>query len=45
MIEERVKPAKISVREIGPIVTAHAGIGLVGVYFKHKKPYEEYEKV
>ncbi|MEE1012846.1 MAG: DegV family protein [Clostridia bacterium] len=43
MLETRVNPAKITVLEIGPIITSHAGLGLVGVYFKHKQPYESYE--
>lgn len=43
LVEERVHPAKITVGKIGPIITTHAGTGLVGIYFKHKKPYEEYE--
>lgn len=43
MIKERIKPKKITYAKIGPVITAHAGTGLVGVYFKHKKPYYEYE--
>ena len=43
MIENRVHPASISVGKIGPIITSHAGLGVVGLFFKHKKPYEEYE--
>ncbi len=37
MARERVKPAKIVVREIGPVITSHAGTGLVGVYFNAQK--------
>ena len=44
LIRERVKPKKITYYKIGPVITAHAGMGLVGIYFKHKKPYTEYEK-
>lgn len=44
MLEEKVHPKKISVYEIGPIITAHAGLGLIGLYFKHQKPYGTYEK-
>ena len=44
MLKERVKPGKITYCHIGPVITAHAGVGLIGVYFKHKKPYTEYEK-
>ena len=44
MVAEKVHPAKITVVKIGPIITSHAGLGLIGIYFKHKKPYEEYDK-
>lgn len=44
MVNERIHPAKISLSKIGPIITTHAGIGLVGIYFKHKKPYTQYDK-
>lgn len=43
MIKERINPNKIEYGDIGPIITSHAGTGVVGVYFKHKKPYTEYE--
>ncbi len=44
MLEEKVKPGSISASEVGPIITAHTGLGLIGLYFKHKKPYTEYDK-
>lgn len=44
MIRERIKPKAITYAKIGPVITCHAGPGLVGVYFKHKKPYIEYDK-
>lgn len=44
MIRERIKPRAITYAKIGPVITCHAGPGLVGVYFKHKKPYTEYDK-
>lgn len=44
LIRERVSPKKINYCKIGPVITAHAGLGLVGVYFKHKKPYTDYSK-
>ncbi len=44
LIRERVKPKNIIYSKIGPVITAHAGLGLIGVYFKHKKPYTSYEK-
>lgn len=43
MIKERVNPKKITYAKIGPVITAHAGTGLLGIYFKHKKPHYEYE--
>lgn len=43
MVRERINPKKITYAKIGPVITAHAGTGLVGVYFKHKKPYYEYK--
>lgn len=44
MIRERINPKAITYAKIGPVITCHAGPGLVGVYFKHKKPYTEYDK-
>lgn len=44
MLNEKVHPKKISVCNIGPIITAHAGLGLIGLYFKHKEPYQNYDK-
>lgn len=43
-IEEKVNPKEIKVMNIGPIITSHAGLGLVGLFFKHKEPYENYDK-
>ena len=43
MLKERIKPAKISYAKIGPVITSHIGTGLVAVYFRHKKPFAEYE--
>ncbi len=43
MVRDRVNPKSIVVRNIGPVITSHAGTGLVGVYFKHQKPYTDYE--
>lgn len=44
LIRKRVNPGSVSYSHIGPVVTAHTGPGLIGVYFKHKKPYTEYGK-
>lgn len=43
MIRERVNPKNVEYGDVGPIITSHAGTGVIGVYFKHKKPYTEYE--
>lgn len=44
LLKDRVNPKSIKRYKIGPVITAHAGLGLVGIYFKHKKPYTEYTK-
>ena len=44
LLRERVNPKKITHYKLGPVITAHAGLGLVGIYFKHKKPYTQYDK-
>lgn len=43
MLEENLHPKAVSLMEIGPIIASHAGLGLVGIYFRHKQPYESYE--
>lgn len=43
MVEEKVSPKKISIHKVGPIITSHAGLGVVGIYFRHKQPYETYQ--
>ncbi len=43
LIKERINPKAIEYAKIGPVITTHAGVGVLGVYFKHKKPYAEYE--
>ena len=43
MVEDKVHPNKVSLMEVGPIISSHAGLGVVGIYFKHKQPYETYE--
>lgn len=43
MIRERVNPKSIEYAKIGPVITTHAGVGVLGVYFKHKKSFKEYE--
>lgn len=44
MLREKLNPKGFTYSKIGPVITAHAGLGLVGIYFKHKKPYTEYSK-
>lgn len=36
MIEERISPKSIRVAEVGPIISCHAGLGVFGLYFRHK---------
>ncbi len=36
MIAERVAPKEIRTVEVGPVITCHAGVGVFGVYFRHK---------
>ena len=36
MVEERIGAKKIKIAEVGPIITCHAGVGVFGIYFKHK---------
>lgn len=43
MIKERINPKAIEYGNIGPVITSHVGTGVLGVYFKHKKPYTEYK--
>ena len=37
MIEKKVMPKEIKSYPVGPVITTHAGLGVVGIYFKHKK--------
>ena len=36
MIAERLGTSNFKTAEVGPIITCHAGVGVFGVYFKHK---------
>jgi len=36
MIAERLGTDKFRLAEVGPIITCHAGVGVFGVYFRHK---------
>lgn len=37
LLEKKVNPKKISMHQVGPVITCHAGLGVMGIYFKHKK--------
>lgn len=37
LLEKKLNPGKISVYPVGPVITSHAGVGVTGIYFKHKK--------
>ncbi len=37
MLEKKVMPKEIKCYPVGPVITTHAGLGVVGIYFKHKK--------
>lgn len=37
MLEKKLSPKKISTYQVGPVITSHAGVGVLGIYFKHKK--------
>lgn len=37
MIEKKINPKKITIHPVGPVITCHAGLGVMGIYFKHKK--------
>lgn len=43
MVAEKVHPKSIRILKVGPIITSHAGLGVIGIYFKHKQPYETYQ--
>lgn len=36
MIKNKVNPKEIVLGKVGPIITCHAGIGVFGIYFRHK---------
>ncbi len=44
LIGERMKIKEYKYVDVGPVITSHIGTGVLGVYFKHKKPYTEYKK-
>ena len=44
MIVAKTGNKNIKLKSIGPIITSHAGMQLVGLMFKHKEPWEKYEK-
>ena len=36
LIENRIGEGRVYIREVGPIITCHAGVGVFGLYFEHK---------
>ena len=36
-LEKKFNSKNITVLKVGPIITAHAGVGVMGIHFKHKK--------
>ncbi len=36
MIKTKVNPKAVEFGKVGPIITCHAGVGVFGIYFKHK---------
>ena len=36
MIKNKVSPKAVEIGKVGPIITCHAGVGVFGIYFKHK---------
>ena len=43
MVREKVNPKSIHIFKVGPIITSHAGLGVIGIYFKHKEAYQTYD--
>ncbi len=36
MIRNKIAPKEIVIGKVGPIISCHAGLGVFGIYFKHK---------
>ncbi len=36
MIKSKINPKEVVIGNVGPIITCHAGVGVFGIYFKHK---------
>ena len=43
MVTDTVTPKSIQILPVGPIITSHAGLGVIGIYFKHKEAYQTYD--
>lgn len=43
MVKEKVNPKSIQILPVGPIIASHAGLGVIGIYFKHKEAYQTYD--
>jgi len=37
LIEKKLGSKNISIYPVGPVITSHAGLGVMGIYFNHKK--------
>lgn len=36
MIKNKINPKEVVIGKVGPVITCHAGVGVFGIYFKHK---------
>ena len=36
MLKNKINPKEIVIGEVGPVITCHAGLGVFGIYFRHK---------
>lgn len=36
MIKNKINPKEVVMGKVGPIITCHAGVGVFGIYFRHK---------
>ena len=36
MIRNKINPKEVVIGKVGPIITCHAGVGVFGIYYKHK---------
>ena len=36
MLKDKVNPKEIVIGKVGPVITCHAGLGVFGIYYRHK---------